>query len=319
MSDSESNTPTIAVSACLLGKPVRYDGGHKRDRFITDHLSQTLDFIPVCPEMEAGLGVPRPTIHLRRIDGKLRLTRSDDGNIDYTEQMAEVALKRAQELQARITGFIFKKKSPSCGMERVPVASALGRPADYSGVGMFVQHFTRHCPLIPIEEEGRLNDPVLRENFLERVYALDRWNRLAPDDMASFIEFHARHKLMLMARGTEAYIQLGRIVSGVQKHNLKQRRDAYIAGFMETMTQRVSRGRHYNVLQHIMGYFKRSLNGADKQELLDLFQSYRLTQVPLATPVALLKHHLRKHPDSYLAQQHYLKPYPDSLALRALI
>lgn len=319
MSYPEFAIPTIGVSACLLGKPVRHDGGHKRDRFITDHLSQTLEFMPVCPEMEAGLSVPRPTIHLRRIDGEIRLTRSDDRDIDFTDQMAEVALKRARELKGRISGFVFKRKSPSCGMERVPVASAEGKPADHSGVGMFVQHFTRHCPLIPIEEEGRLNDPVLRENFLERVYALDRWNHLAADDVAGFVEYHTRHKLMLMGRGTEAYIRLGRIVSGVQRHNLKQRRDAYIAEFMKTMAQKVSRGRHYNVLQHIMGYFKKSLNGADKQELLDLFQSYRLTQVPLATPVTLLKHHLRIYPDSYLVKQHYLKPYPDRLALRALI
>ena len=315
----ESNTPKIAVSACLLGHPVRYNGGHKRDRFITDQLSHVLDFIPVCPEMEAGMSVPRPTIQLRRIEGELRLVRSDDASIDYTAAMAEVAKKRAQALQGRISGFIFQKKSPSCGMERVPVASADGKPADRTGVGMFVQHFTRHCPLIPIEEEGRLNDPVLRENFLERVYALDRWNRLQADDVAGFIKFHARHKLMLLARGTEAYTRLGRIVAGVQKNDLTERRETYIACFMEVMAERVSRKHHYNVLQHMLGYFKKTLSSGDKQELLDLFQSYRLTQIPLATPIVLLKHHLRNHPVGYLAQQHYLKPYPETLALRSLM
>ena len=319
MHSQQAPIPKIAVSACLLGQPVRYDGGHKRDRFITDQLSQNMEIVPVCPEMEAGMGVPRPTIQLRRIDDQLRLVRSNDGSIDYTDAMAEVARKRAQQLGGQISGFIFQKKSPSCGMERVPVANAEGKPADRNGTGMFVQHFTRHCPLIPIEEEGRLNDPVLRENFLERVYALDRWHRLDSSDLPGFIEFHARHKLMLMARGTEAYTRLGRIVSGVQKHDLAMRRDAYIAGFMQTMAQRVSRKRHYNVLQHILGYFKRDLSSADKQELLDLFQSYRLMQIPLATPITLLLHHLRKYPDAYLAQQHYLKPYPDRLALRALI
>ena len=184
---------------------------------------------------------------------------------------------------------------------------------------MLVQHFTRHCPLIPIEEVGRLNDPVLRENFLERVDALDRWYRLQPDDVAGFIEFHARHKMMLMARGTAAYARLGRMVSGVRRHDLAKRRDAYIEAFMQTMAQRVSRKRHYNVLQHMLGHFKRNLSSADKQELLDIFQSYRLTQTPLVTPITLLLHHLRKYPDAYLAQQHYLKPYPDRLALRALI
>ncbi len=319
MNSPELTTPKIAVSACLLGRPVRYDGGHKRDRFITDQLSKVMDFIPVCPEMEAGLGVPRPTIQLRRVAGELRLTQSNDGSIDHTEVMAEVAKKRAAQLQGKISGFIFQKKSPSCGMERVPVANADGKPADRTGVGMFVQHFTRLCPLIPIEEEGRLNDPILRENFLERVYALDRWNRLQPDDVAGFIEFHASHKLMLLARGTEAYTQLGRIVAGVQKSDLAKRRATYIASFMQVMAGRVSRKRHCNVLQHMMGYLKKTLSHGDKQELLDLFQSYRLTQIPLATPLVLLKHHLRNHPVGYLAQQHYLKPYPDTLALRSQI
>lgn len=318
-STDKTNTPKIAVSACLLGHPVRYDGGHKRDRFITDQLSQVLDFIPVCPEMEAGMGVPRPTIQLRRIQGEMRLVCSDDGSVDYTDAMAEVAKRRALALKGRISGFIFQKKSPSCGMERVPVASADGKPADRTGVGMFVQHFTRHCPLIPIEEEGRLNDPVLRENFLERVYALDRWNRLQADDVAGFIQFHARHKLMLLARGTQAYSRLGRIVAGVQKNDLAERRNAYITDFMRVMAERVSRKRHYNVLQHMLGYFKKALNNGDKQELLELFQSYRLTQIPLATPMVLLKHHLRNHPVGYLTQQHYLKPYPDTLALRSQI
>ncbi|MDJ0805834.1 MAG: DUF523 and DUF1722 domain-containing protein, partial [Gammaproteobacteria bacterium] len=305
-----THTPKIAVSACLLGHPVRFNGGHKRDRFITDHLSQVLDFIPVCPEMEAGMGVPRPTIQLRRTETGVRLVQSDDGSVDYTDVMAEVAQRRAMSLRGRISGFIVQKKSPSCGMERVPVANADGKPADRTGVGMFVQHFINHCPLVPIEEEGRLNDPILRENFLERVYALDRWYRLDENDVAGFIEYHARHKLMLLARGNEAYSELGRIVAGVQKRNLTERRNAYIARFMQVMAQRVSRKRHYNVLQHMMGYLKKTLTSGDKQELLDLFQSYRLTQIPLATPMVLLKHHLRNHPVGYLKKQHYLKPYP---------
>jgi uncharacterized protein YbgA (DUF1722 family)/uncharacterized protein YbbK (DUF523 family) len=319
MLSPENNRPTIGVSACLLGHPVRFDGGHKQDRFITNQLSRVMDFVPVCPEMEAGLGVPRPTIQLRRIEGAIRLVQSKDPSIDYTEIMTDVAVKRARALKGRISGFIFQKKSPSCGMERVPVANGEGRPAERNGTGMFVQHFTRHCPLVPIEEEGRLNDPVLRENFLERVYALNRWYRLDPTDLKGFIDFHAQHKLMLMARGSEAYTRLGRIVAGVSKRTCKERRDTYIAAFMETMAKRVSRNHHYNVLQHIMGYFKRDLSSADKQELMNLFDSYRASQIPLAAPVTLLSHHLRKHPDAYLARQHYLKPYPDTLALRALV
>lgn len=319
MLSPENNRPAIGVSACLLGHPVRFDGGHKRDRFITDKLSRVMDFVPVCPETEAGLGVPRPAIQLRRIEGTIRLVQSSDHSVDYTEIMAGVAVKRARELGGRISGFIFQKKSPSCGMERVPVVQGDNRPAERNGTGLFVQHFTHHCPLVPIEEEGRLNDPVLRENFLERVYALDRWYRLDPTSVKGFIDFHAQHKLMLMARGSEAYARLGRIVAGVREKTLQARRDSYIAAFMETMAKRVSRSHHYNVLQHVMGYFKRGLSAADKRELLEVFDSYRASQVPLAAPVTLLNHHLRKHPDAYLARQHYLKPYPDTLALRALV
>ena len=319
MTALENTRPTIGVSACLLGHEVRFDGGHKRDRFITGQLSKVMDFVPVCPELGAGLGVPRPTIQLRRVDGAIRLVQSSDPSIDHTETMAKVAIKRSRELNGRISGFVFQKKSPTCGMERVPVVQGENRPAERNGTGMFVRHFTRLCPLIPIEEEGRLNDPVLRENFLERVYALDRWYRLEHQDLQGFVDFHAQHKLMLMARGTEAYRRLGRIVAGVTRKTLQERREAYISLFMQTLKKQVARKHHYNVMQHIMGYFKRDLNAADKQELVEVFDSYRASQIPLAAPVTLLSHHLRKHPDAYLARQYYFKPYPDTLALRALV
>ncbi len=315
----ELNKPRIAVSACLLGQPVRYDGGHKRDRFISEQLKRLMDIVPVCPEMEAGLGVPRPTIQLRRINGATRLVQSNDPAIDLTDRMANVAISRARQLAGRVSGFIVQKKSPSCGMERVPVSNGPGKPSERNGVGVFVQHFTAVAPLIPIEEEGRLNDPVLRENFLERVYALDRWYQLETTDLKGLIDFHAQHKLLLMARGSEAYMQLGRIIAGVSRKTLSERREAYIALFMQTLKKRVTRSRHYNVLQHIMGYFKRNLNADDKRELIAVFDAYKASQVPLATPVVLLSHHLRKHPDDYLASQHYLKPYPDTLALRATV
>ncbi|MCB1758207.1 MAG: DUF523 and DUF1722 domain-containing protein [Gammaproteobacteria bacterium] len=319
MQRAEQHKPRIAVSACLLGQPVRFDGGHKRDRFVTDQLSRLVEFQPVCPEMEAGLGVPRPTIQLRRIAGQVRLVQSNDASVDLTERMTGIAVARARQLNGRVSGLIVQKKSPSCGMERVPVSNGPGKPSERNGVGLFVQHFSRHAPLIPIEEEGRLNDPLLRENFLERVYSLDRWYRLEPDDLRGFIEFHAQHKLLLMARGSEAYRRLGRIVAGVERRTLAERRHCYIELFMQTLKSRVTRGHHYNVLQHIMGYFKRHLSAEDKRELVQLFDDYKAALVPLATPVMLISHHLRKHPDAYLESQHYLKPYPDALALRAVV
>ena len=316
--EQSSSVPRVGVSACLLGREVRFDGGHKHDRYVTGKLGEVFNLVPVCPEVEAGMGVPRPVIQLRRINGETRLMRSD-GSIDYTEAMMKVASRRALTLGSEISGFIFKSKSPTCGMERVPMANAEGVKQDRSGVGLFVQQFTRLAPLVPIEEEGRLNDPMLRENFLERVYSFQRWKEVDPEDIRGFIAFHERHKLILMARGSACYSQLGRIVAGVTRKDLAQRREQYIATFMQVMKGLATRKRHYNVLQHVMGYFKQKIDSEDKRELLDLMQSYREMQVPLATPIAILKHHLRKHPDSYLRNQHYFDPYPGTLALRASI
>lgn len=317
MTTTEFKRPRIAVSACLLGQPVRYDGGHKRDRFITDKLSRVADLEPICPELLAGLGTPRPTIQLREVDSQVRLVQSKDHSVDLTSRMHSVAAQQAQQLDGRIAGFIGQRKSPSCGIERVPVARGEGRPADRTGVGMFVQHFRQHSPLVPVEEEGRLNDPVLRENFLERVFALDRWNRLPEDDVAAFIDFHARHKLNLMLRGSDAYRRLGRIVSGVTRETLAERRAVYIQTFMQTLEKKAQRGHHVNVLQHVMGYFKRQLGRGEKAELLDVLRAYREAETPLATPVVLLLHHLRRCPMPYLERQHYLQPYPSCLGLRA--
>ena len=309
--------PKIAVSACLLGHQVRFDGSHKRDRFVTDQLSRYMDFIPVCPEMSAGMSVPRPVIQLRRFGDDVRLVQSSDPDNDFTERMIEVAEQQSMKLGDTVCGLIVQKKSPSCGLQRVPISNGENRPRDYTGTGIFTSHFSRLCPLIPVEEEGRLNDPMLRENFLARVYALDRWRRLDSTDVSSFIDFHTRHKLMLMLQGSDAYSELGRIVAGVTSQTLADRREQYIALFMETMARRATRKHHYNVLEHIMGYFKKAITSEDKHELLTMFQSYRASHVPLSTPIALLSHHLRKNPDRYLQRQHYFKPYPDSLALRA--
>jgi len=319
MSDALHDRPRVAVSACLLGQRVRFDAGHKRDRFVSDKLSKVADLEPICPEVLSGMSIPRPSIKLLATDRGVRLVQSDNPEIDHTDRMVEVARAQAARLDGRISGLVVQRKSPSCGLERVPVSRGKGVPALREGVGMFVQHFSALCPLIPIEEEGRLNDPVLRENFLERVYALDRWNRLSPDDLAGFIDFHASHKLNLMARGSDAYRALGRIVAGVTRATLEERRAAYIPLFMQTLAERVSRKRHVNVLQHVLGYFKKALSPQDRAELLEVFESYRREETPLSTPVILLKHHLRVHPNAYLNRQHYFRPYPDALALRAQV
>jgi uncharacterized protein YbgA (DUF1722 family)/uncharacterized protein YbbK (DUF523 family) len=312
--------PRIGVSACLLGKKVRFDGGHKHNRFITSSVAEHVDLVPVCPEVELGLGTPRPTIQLRSVEQSIRLVVSKDSGQDLTDSMNSYANKRADGL-SELDGFVFKKDSPSCGVFRVPVVVNEQGYRKKEGIGLFARAFMERNPLIPVEEEGRLNDAVLRENFFERVYAYRRWKSIpdAETNVRGLIEFHASHKFMLMARGGSYYQELGRIVAGVTRKDLAVRRDQYIKRFMEVMTMTTRRGRQVNVLQHILGYLKQVLTVEDKRELLSLFESYRQQQLPLITPITLLRHHLRRYPHPYVSMQHYLNPYPEQLALRSFV
>ncbi len=309
--------PQIGISACLLGQPVRFDGGHKRDRYITDQLGQHFEFNAFCPENEIGLGTPRPTLQLRKSEEKVRLVFSRDPESDLTDRMYKHARQRVEKMGV-LDGVIFKKDSPSCGMERVAVVQNEHGFRNKEGVGLFAKAFMERWPLIPVEEEGRLNDLALRENFLERVYAYRRWKTIKNPEtnVLGFIEFHMRHKLMLLARGQKKYRELGRIVAGVTRKNLTQRRQRYIELFMLTMAMRAKRGGHVNVMQHMLGYFKSVLTAEDKQELLKLFEHYKNQLLPLHTPKMLLHHHLRRHPHEYVAAQHYLMPFPEELSHR---
>ncbi len=311
-----SKLPRIGVSSCLLGDEVRFDGGHKRDPFITDVVARYFELVAVCPEMAIGLGVPRPTIQLRLKGDETRLVPGKDpDSMDLTDSMREFAAKVAEREEA-LCGYIVKKGSPSCGMERVPVVINDQGYRSRDGVGIYTGELRARRPLLPIEEEGRLHDPGLRENFFERACALQRWREL-PDperNVQGFIDFHARHKLMLMARGAHFYQELGRVVAGVRAADLIERRESYIHRFMEVMTIRANKARNVNVLQHVMGFFKEVLSPEDKQELLDLFEAYRAKRVPLGTPLTLLRHHLRHHPNDWLARQFFLEPYPIELS-----
>ncbi len=318
MSSQLTKRPVIGVSACLVGRPVRFDGGHKQNHFINSILSQHMDLEPMCPEMGMGLTVPRPTIQLRQQESEVRLVHSKDPDKDLTEQMQGYVKARLDSL-SQLDGFIFKKDSPSCGVFRVPVVINDDGYRERNGTGLFAKAFVERYPLIPVEEEGRLNDATLCENFFERVYAWRRWKEIVDADrnVQGLIEFHARHKLMLMARGSHYYQELGRIVAGTSLKDLAQRRQHYIERFMEVMKLTTHRGRQVNVLQHIMGYLKQALSREDKQELLSVFEAYRQRQIPLITPLTLLQHYLRIHPQPYINQQHYLAPFPEQLALRS--
>jgi len=306
-----SNQPVIGASSCLLGKHVRFDGGHKKSHFITEKLATHMTIQPVCPEMAIGLGTPRPAIRLQDIGGKTRLVMSKNNELDLTDEMQSYADKTMEQF-TDLDGFIFKKGSPSCGAWRVPVVVHKDGHKRHDGTGIFAQKFMQRFPWIPVEEEGRLNDADLRQNFIERVYALHRWHNIEKPDsnMKAFIDFHASHKLMLMARSPADYRKLGQFVANTTLRTLNKRRQEYLLAFMQAMKKPISKGKHVNVLMHIMGYLKEHLNSGDKAELLYHFESYRKNQLPWVSLIILLKHHLRKYPSPYINQQHYLNPCP---------
>jgi uncharacterized protein YbgA (DUF1722 family)/uncharacterized protein YbbK (DUF523 family) len=306
----------LGISACLLGEKVRFDGGHKLDRFITETLGKYVDFVPVCPEVECGLGIPREAMHLvAAADGpRLVTVRSQ---VDYTEQMLAWA-RKLEELETEdLCGFIFKSDSPSSGMERVKIYTGKGA-AVKTGVGLFAREFMQHFPLLPVEEEGRLHDPGLRENFLERLFTLKRWREtlaLGPK-RGHLVDFHTRHKLLIMSHSPNHYAVLGKLVARVKEMSLPEIYETYQALLMEALRLKTTIKKNVNVLQHVMGYFKRDLSAAEKEELLEVISNYHKGYIPLIVPITLLNHYVRKYDQPYLRSQYYLDPHPLELKLR---
>ena len=305
----------VGVSACLLGEPVRFNAGHKRDRFVTDRLAQYFELVAVCPEVAIGLGVPREPIRLVGAPERPRALGVRDASLDVTERLAEYGCRMVGEL-GDISGYIFKSKSPSCGMERVRVY-APGGALQGSGRGIYAAEIMRGNPLLPVEEEGRLNDPVLRENFIERLYAYRRWQDLVAEGVTAeaLVEFHTRHKLILMAHGVQRARALGRLVAEAGSRPIGPLAAEYGACFMHALSYRATRRRHTDVLFHAMGYLKRHLDSHDKAELVALIHDYRQELVPLIVPVTLLLHHFRRHPVPYMEKQLYLSWQPAGLSL----
>ncbi len=302
----------IGISSCLLGQNVRYDGGHKRDSYITGTLGEYFDFHPFCPEMGIGLGAPRPTLHLVKIDHALHCVGIKDPECDVTERLHDYA-EQQQHLHAGLCGYILKKGSPSCGMERVRVYSGAQHHKD--GVGIYAEALLRLNPLLPVEEEGRLGDPGLRENFIQRVYVLSRWKAMLAVGLTAsgLTNFHARHKLIIMSH--EDYRDLGQLLAGLTKSSLEQVAEQYILQLMITLKKPATRKNHVNVLQHIQGYLKKDLSADNKVELCEVIERYRNGYIPLIVPLTLLKHHFRKTPDPYIEDSYYMSPYPQELQL----
>lgn len=306
----------VATSSCLLGEEVRFNGGHKHNGYLTKTLARHFELIPFCPEVAIGLGVPRPPIRLVTNDGQVRAVGVKDPSLDVTDELVEYGHTVASRL-TDISGYIFKRASPSCGMERVKIYSSKGMPVD-SGAGLYAQAIMQSLPLLPTEEEGRLMDPVLRENFIERIFVYHRWQSMCRSGLtpAGLVDFHTNHKFSVLAHDETAYRALGQIVASAGKADLQQLSKRYATLLMSAMKKRATRKLHSNVLTHIMGFLKESIDGGDKTELLDIIEKYRHGQLPLIVPITLLKHHLRRHPDPYISRQYYLEPHPEELMLR---
>lgn len=312
------STPVrIGISACLLGQEVRFDGGHKRDHFLINVFGPHVEFLPVCPEVEMGLGTPRETLRLVRQDGRLRMLTTRTA-VDHTEGMTRWAARRLRELADEdLSGYVLKKDSPSCGMERVKTYSENG-PAARDGRGIFAAALLERFPQLPVEEEGRLGDPTLRENFIERVFAYRRLQDLFGGRWSAgdLVRFHTAHKMSLLAHSTVAYNQLGQLVARAGATPKNELREGYRSLFMETLAIRATRARHTNVLHHMAGHLKTLLGADARADLAQTISEYHAGLVPLVVPVTLIRHYVRLHDIAYLKGQAYLEPHPREMMLR---
>jgi uncharacterized protein YbgA (DUF1722 family)/uncharacterized protein YbbK (DUF523 family) len=307
--------PRVGISTCLLGEPVRYNGQHQWDRFLTGTVGKFVEWVPVCPEVECGLPTPREAMRLVGDPEDPRLVTSRTGR-DMTERMVEFSRRRVNELEKEnLSGFIFKNRSPSSGMERVKVYDENGVPRA-AGVGVFARIFMEHFPLVPVEDDGRLHDPGLRENFFENIFCMRDYRTINEEgEVSGLIEFHARHKLQLMAHDPEKLREMGQLVARARDAS-EDPFKRYEELLRDAMREMPSRGKNTNVLQHMLGYFKEDLGSWEKQELLEVIRQYRKGLIPLIVPVTILEHYVRKYDKEYLRHQSYLEPHPLELKLR---
>ncbi len=307
----------LGISRCLLGEEVRFDGGHKRDNFLTDVLGRYVEWVPVCPEVEAGLGSPREAMRLVGDPKQPRLVTIKSGR-DYTSALVRMSANRIHELKdLNLSGYVFKRGSPSCGVERVRVYTEQGMPS-HRGVGIFARAFIEQFPLIPVEEEGRLCDGVLRENFIERVFCCRRYQDLLAAGVTrqELVRFHTIHKYLLLAHSQKDYQLLGRMVGEADRYRPKELAMRYGELFMKALAVKTTVRKHVNVLQHMLGYFKDRLRPQEKVELLGVIGDYHRGLAPLIVPLTLIKHYVQIFEVGYIRDQVYLNPHPKELMLR---
>ena len=310
-------TIKLGISSCLLGERVRWDGTHKLDRFLTDTMGTFVEYVPVCPEVECGFGVPREPFRLVGDPSSPRLISSRTKQ-DHTDRMVEWACKRVIELEKEdLSGFIFRSKSPSSGMEQVKVYSEKGIPVK-RGVGIFAKVFMEHFPLLPVEDDGRLHDPKLRENFIERIFTFKRWRAIRAENRSrgSLVDFHTRHKMLILSHSPQHHRMMGKLVARAKDFPIGELYERYQKLLMEALCLKSTPKKNANVMTHILGYFKKQLTGDEKQELLEIIDLYRRDTVPLIVPVTLINLYARKYDQPYLKEQYYLHPHPLELQLR---
>jgi uncharacterized protein YbgA (DUF1722 family)/uncharacterized protein YbbK (DUF523 family) len=307
----------LGISRCLLGDEVRFDGGHKKDSFLTDVFGRYVEWVPVCPEVEAGLGTPREAMRLVGDTQGPRLMTIKSGT-DHTRALETITTNRLAELKnLDLSGYVFKKGSPSCGIERVRIYNEHGMP-NRNGVGLFARAFIEQFPLIPVEEEGRLCEPTLRENFIERVFCYRRWQDLVQSGVTrqALVQFHTIHKYLLLAHSPQQNEVLGRLVGQAHQHHPKELAYRYGELFMNALAVKATVRKHVNVLQHILGYFKERLGAREKAELLVVIGDYHQGLTPLIVPLTLIKHYVQTYEVDYIRDQVYLNPHPKELMLR---
>jgi len=304
----------IGVSACLLGEQVRFDGGHKHQSYITETLGKFFTFKSFCPEMAIGLGAPRETLRLVEREGDVRCIGNKTPSLDVTDALRDVAEQQAH-WHKDLCGYILKKDSPSCGMERVKVYST--DVGERKGVGLYAEVLQRNFPLLPIEEEGRLGDPLLRENFLKRVFAYKHWRELLKEGISQhkLTDFHAQYKYVLLAHHQDRTRELGHRLANAAKENIHDVAEWYFAEWMSILTIRASSKNHVNVLMHLQGFLKTDIDAGDKKELSETIENYRSGLLPLIVPVVLLRHHFRRYPKPFVEKSRYLNPHPAELML----
>jgi uncharacterized protein YbgA (DUF1722 family)/uncharacterized protein YbbK (DUF523 family) len=307
----------LGISSCLLGEKVRYDGGHKLDHYLKDTLGQFVEWKPVCPEVECGLSVPREAMHLTGTPDAPRLVTRKTGT-DYTDLMRHWAGGRLEELEKEeLCGFIFKSRSPSSGMRGVKVYNPSGVPGT-SGIGIFARAYMEHFPLMPVEDDGRLNDPDLRENFIERIFVFKRWKGLVRKGgrIRDLVDFHSNHKLLILSHSPRHYSALGRLVANARGYQMESLQSDYLKILMEGLKLLATVKKNTNVLHHMMGYFKKQLQHDEKKEMIEVIEEYHRGLIPLVVPIVLLRHYTRKYDEPYLSRQYYLNPHPVELMLR---